>query len=140
MGQPARVAGRAARPFADPAVNPLSPTRAGTTVADLREQGSTEIKVADNVETTGKALGIGSVATGALAWAQDQGLGLFDYFGRMKDLLGPKLLVVLLIAAGLAAWLYLHRQAKRAKDARVQDERLGLTSGRPQPATQTCLS
>lgn len=118
--------------FADDAKrSPVSTIRASTTVEDLRAQGSTEIKVADAVNNTGKGTLAATVATGALAYAKEQGpTGTFSWINEVTSYLQAIPPWLFIVAAGILIWYILKTQADKAKIARVSDERMGVTAGR----------
>lgn len=120
--------------FADDAKPaPVSPARASTTVDDLRAQGSTEIKAADATQNTGRTVLGGTLAMGLLGVAKEQGpTGTLEWLNTATSVFNILPWWVWLIAAGAIVWFVLNEQAKRAKAARVEDERIGLTAGRPQ--------
>lgn len=113
---------------------PVAPARAATTVQDLREQGSTEIKAADNVQNTGRTIAVGAAATTIIGIAKEEGAtGVLSWVNTFTAIFNILPWWAWLLAAGIIAWLVLGSQAKRARAARVEDERIGLTAGRPTP-------
>jgi hypothetical protein len=110
-------------------VRPVSPARANATVADLRAEGSTTIKIADKSSGAAVALGGVSVAgavldqVGALKDHVGAVQGLLDSLGPLKDsaiALGPW------VVGGIA--LYIVYQQYMIRQNRLADHRSGKTA------------
>lgn len=111
----------------------LPKRRLDTTENDLRQQGSRTIDAGDKVQ------GSGAIVTGGSLLALIMG-GLAEFSTQALDLIRPIMQTferlpwwvwpILLIA--LSA--YQAYQAQRAMNARLEDERLGLHAGRPDPS------
>lgn len=110
----------------------ISEARASTTVDDLRQQGSSQIRGADQIDVASKTVG-GIGVSGLLA-------SVMEYFGDLRSMLSGLppwvwAVVIGLVALSLIALsVYLKRRADQIKKNRVNAERSGLHNGEPDPA------
>lgn len=112
--------------------NPISAARASTTVADLREQGSTTIAKADQV---GKAaFGVGGCSALGVGYEI-----VTKWFGEAQSSLSPVMSLMTNVPGevwailGLALATYLWYAQHGVKKARLEAERTGLHAGESQP-------
>lgn len=106
--------------------------RAATTVEDLREQGSKTIKETDVVKAGAGVVGFGGLVTMATD-AVTEWFGVA--WGYLDDLKQAFESIPMWVWGGLALALalFFSYRASRIQKVRVDDERLGLHNGEPQP-------
>lgn len=111
----------------------VSVARANTTVKDLRAQGSRTIKATDAVKSTnvvaGAGLGLLSVGSAVV----DNAPQALSWLGPIRDFFTDVPLWAWLIV-GVLFCIVMYFNAKKAEQARLDDERTGKNVGHPDPS------
>lgn len=108
---------------------PVSPSRANTTVSDVRASGSRQIEAGDKAQVGGGLLAGGGLMAGvAKALGVEDGGSFIEVWGTIQPLVELLQEYGIYIAGGLG--VYIMWQAQKTKEARVDDEREAKHVGR----------